>query len=208
VQFYWQLAAVTNPDRTGFAHDNFLQKQDVELGWIRNVMRATSLRTQLEPGPDVTRGLETAIQDWIGDETAGQLGYYARKAAERTLAHERTEGIGRICLWAGIGMAALLAVVSAHIGANTQSALLLLMGVLPLAAGVRSAYAKQKADKELIKQYRFMQRIFRNARRHLDVAATDAEKREILRALGDAALDEHAEWILMHRERPLEHGRL
>jgi hypothetical protein len=53
-----------------------------------------------------------------------------------------------------------------------------------------------------------MQRIFRNARRHLDVAATDAEKREILRALGDAALDEHAEWILMHRERPLEHGRL
>ena len=31
---------------------------------------------------------------------------------------------------------------------------------------------------------------------------------DILRALGEAALDEHAEWILMHRERPLEQTKL
>jgi len=33
-------------------------------------------------------------------------------------------------------------------------------------------------------------------------------QRRVLRALGQAALDEGAEWLLMHRERPLEHGRL
>jgi hypothetical protein len=33
-------------------------------------------------------------------------------------------------------------------------------------------------------------------------------QRAILRALGDAALAEHAEWALMHRQRPLEAGRM
>ncbi|MCP4303112.1 MAG: hypothetical protein GY783_21220, partial [Gammaproteobacteria bacterium] len=59
-----------------------------------------------------------------------------------------------------------------------------------------------------IKQYQFMHRLYKNAKLQLDVARMDAERREVLRALGEAALDEHAEWILMHRERPLEHGWL
>ena len=53
-----------------------------------------------------------------------------------------------------------------------------------------------------------MGRIFSNARRKLDSARSDVERRAVLRALGDAALDEHAEWIMVHRERPLEHGGL
>ena len=53
-----------------------------------------------------------------------------------------------------------------------------------------------------------MCRIFANARSALDRAKSPAEQREILRALGEAALAEHAEWTLMHRERPLEHARI
>ncbi len=83
-----------------------------------------------------------------------------------------------------------------------------MMGVLPLIAGVREAYAHKKAERELVKQYRFMEKIFSNAKRHFYSALSDHEKRAILKVLGDAALDEHAEWILMHRERPLEHGKL
>ncbi|MEO7149687.1 MAG: hypothetical protein ABIY40_07115, partial [Rhodanobacteraceae bacterium] len=63
------------------------------------------------------------------------------------------------------------------------------------------------ADKELIKQYRFMHRIFAGARAALDSTSDAAEQREILRALGEAALAEHAEWAVMHRQRPLEHGK-
>jgi hypothetical protein len=33
-------------------------------------------------------------------------------------------------------------------------------------------------------------------------------QRPVLRALGEAALEEGAEWILMHRERPLEYSGL
>ncbi|MGD8347567.1 MAG: hypothetical protein PVI83_09995, partial [Lysobacterales bacterium] len=59
-----------------------------------------------------------------------------------------------------------------------------------------------------IKQYGFMRRVFTRAR-SLAVETEDAEfQRRVLRALGQAALDEGAEWLLMHRERPLEHGGL
>ncbi len=81
------------------------------------------------------------------------------------------------------------------------------MAVFSVVAAVREAYAYKKADKELIKQYRFMQRIFGEAKTAL-AAARSAEQREILRLLGDAALAEQVEWALMHRQRPLEHNRI
>ena len=81
------------------------------------------------------------------------------------------------------------------------------MASVSIVAAVREAYAYRKADKELIKQYRFMCRIFAGARSALDRTRDPGEQREILRALGEAALAEHAEWTLMHRERPLEHAR-
>ena len=67
---------------------------------------------------------------------------------------------------------------------------------------------EQKADKELIKQYGFMKRVFTRASRLLSDTRDVEFQRSVLRALGQAALDEGAEWLLMHRERPLEHGRL
>ena len=51
-----------------------------------------------------------------------------------------------------------------------------------------------------------MSRLFDSCRARLDRAADDAESRQLLRALGCACLEEHAEWILLHRERPLDVG--
>ena len=82
------------------------------------------------------------------------------------------------------------------------------MGVLPLVAGVAEAYTQRKANRELTKQYQFMAHVFANARRRLDEARDDAERREVLQGLGDAALSEHAEWILIHRERQPESAGL
>jgi len=206
VQFYWQLAGVSTGTETHFAHDNFLQKQDIELGWIRNVMRAGCIPSNSAPPP--SGGLDDAIGHWIGDRPTSQLNYYRHKAVECERLDLITRGIAMACLWAGIAVAIILAIFHNELSNETRDPLVLLMGVLPLIAAVRSAYAHKKADKELIKQYRFMGRIFSSAKRQLDNAKSDREKRAILKALGDAALDEHAEWIMMHRERPLEHGVL
>ena len=115
--------------------------------------------------------------------------------------------MGEACLWTGIAISLLLAVGHGLLSTVARNVLVTTMGALSLFAAVREAYAYRKADKELVKQYRFMQRIYTNARIALDAAQTTRERREILRALGEAALAEHAEWALMHRDRPIEHGK-
>jgi hypothetical protein len=73
-----------------------------------------------------------------------------------------------------------------------------------LLIGVRKSFAKSTAESELIKQYDFMHRMFSNAWRRIDAANHDDERRRILKILGDASLEEHAQWILMHRERSID----
>jgi hypothetical protein len=207
VQVYWNLAGVVKSRSAAFAYDNFLQKQDVDLAWIRHVMRSASLRRDRNQVPD-PRWVPWVIDQWVGDREAGagQLGYYAAKSRIRSATYRRTERFGQIALWGGIAMAGFLAVFATRLSDTQAVVLLILMGVLPLLAGIRDAYSHKKADKELIKQYRFMAEIFGNARRLLDGNENIEFQRRVLKAVGDAALEEHAEWLLMHRERPLEHG--
>ena len=80
------------------------------------------------------------------------------------------------------------------------------MGAILLAYAVRQGYARSIAEKELIKQYEFMLRVFENASRRLGGADDDRERRQVIRALGGSCLDEHAEWILMHRDKSLDQG--
>ncbi len=211
VQYYWAIAGVGNAGDGRFVYENFLQTQDPELGWIRHVMRDVTLRAV--PLPDTGRaGLDFVQRHWVGDpgrpDDTGQLGYYIGKAGQCYRLHRLTERLGTLCLWSGIVIAVVLALLAGQIDVTARTVLLLLLGLLPLIAAVRGAYAHKRADRELIKQYGFMARIFRNARKRLDAAGNDAEIREILHLLGKAALDEHAEWILMHRDRPLEQSSL
>ena len=205
VQLYWNLAGVVEARSVAFAYENFLQKQDVELGWIRHIMRAASTRRAggMEPDP---AWLPWVIDHWVGtkDSGKGQLAYYSAKEVHNSVNYRRTEFLGAACLWAGIAVALVLAMDSGHLSGKQQQVLLILMGILPLIAGIRNAISHKKAEKELIKQYRFMARIFSNARRLLDAPATTAFQRRVLKALGEAQLEEGAEWILMHRSRPLE----
>lgn len=207
VQAFWRRAGLTMTGDPEFAHDNFLQKQDVELGWIRNVMRQVGMMP-LPPDDDPRRAVDAVIDAWVGRPgQSGQLAYYERKAALRERHHLRTRTLGQACLWAGIAISLFLALFHRGLEDLARDVLVTMMGTLSLIAAVREAYAYRKADKELVKQYRFMHRIYRNARIALDDAATTQERREILRALGEAALAEHAEWALMHRDRPIEHGK-
>ena len=209
VQFYWSLAGVIDVQSAEFAYDNFLQKQDVDLGWIRHVMRNVSLSRSRDNVPQAA-WVDWVIEQWVGDEErqSGQLSYYRSKELEKARRFRRTTFLGRITLQVGMLIAVLLAIAGTDITDTHRQYLLILMGVLPLFAGVRDAYSHKKAEKELIKQYRFMRGILANARRLLDSSDDVDFRRAVLRALGNAALEEGAEWILMHRERPLEHSGL
>jgi len=209
VQFYWNLAGVVDSGSAEFAYDNFLQKQDVDLGWIRHVMRLASLKRDRGAGPD-PGWVSWVIEQWIGEvETGqGQVAYYARKEKENAARFRKTHRLGSMCLWTGIAIAVVLFFLGGQQLSDQRQILLVLMGVLPLIAGVWDAYSHKKAEKELIKQYRFMSVVFKKARRLLQEAEEIGFQRLVLKALGQAALDEGAEWLLIHRERPPEHGGL
>src|SRR4029078_181353 len=51
VQSYWRRAGLSLTGDAEFGRDNFLQKQDVELGWIRNVMRGAALEGAIDAQP-------------------------------------------------------------------------------------------------------------------------------------------------------------
>mgnify|MGYP001038509511 CR=1 FL=1 len=209
VQSYWRRAGIATNSGHEFAHENFLQKQNVELGWIRNVMRASGLYPATAATLPAGGELPAVIAEWVGEPgRSGQVYYYERKTAERTRLHHITAAIGSTSLWGGIAISVFLALFVFKLSLEAKTTLVTAMAVLSIIAAVREAYAYRKADKELIKQYRFMQRIFVSARHALDRAGDADEQREILLALGDAALTEHAEWTLMQRERQVEQGKL
>jgi hypothetical protein len=209
VQFYWSLANVDNFQSTAIAYDNFMQKQDMELAWIRHLMRGIG-GTERSGGRRIERGVDLAIKHWIGDAggETGQLGYYKLASHNRERKLRQNVFYGEVTLWSGISIAIILLFVGQSLDDLPTNILLILMGVLPLMAGVREAYAYKRADKELTKQYQFMRKTFTRARLKLESAADKDGQKLVLHALGEACLEEHSEWILIHRERPLEHAGL
>ncbi|MDX1482651.1 MAG: hypothetical protein R3315_13290, partial [Woeseiaceae bacterium] len=207
VQFYWAAAGVNDENESKFTHDNFLQTQDPELGWIRNVMRVAGTRVDAAPRTG-KRALQYVLREWIGDQDSGQLGYYRKKSVERIVKSRNTERWSNIGLVLTIGIVLALLFVGEGLSENVGDILLATMGAVLLSVGIRQGYAYSTGEQELIKQYDFMLRIFNNARRRLNNADSNQERRQILRALGGSCLDEHAEWILLHRDRSIEQSEI
>lgn len=208
VQYYWRRAGISLTSDPEFARDSLMQKQDIELGWVRNVMRSAGLAAGAHGSRHDAAAMREVIQAWVGDDAGGELGYYRRRTRQREHAHRVNEAIGTTCLAVGILISVVLSVLMNWLTNDLKNDLIVVMAVFSIFAAVREAYSFRKADRELIRQYRFMERVFTNARERLDATDDLDAQREVLRALGETALSEHVEWAVMHRERPLEAGKM
>ncbi|MCC6156320.1 MAG: hypothetical protein IT367_21315 [Candidatus Hydrogenedentes bacterium] len=82
-----------------------------------------------------------------------------------------------------------------------------IIGMMPVLAAVVGAYAEVMAFAAQAQRYRFMADIYIHASEKLKQATVmgDSEQvRSILRELGSVALEENSNWVLMHRDHPLE----
>jgi hypothetical protein len=208
VQFYWAVAGVGNENVSKYTHDNYLQTQDPELGWIRNIMRVAGTHCDAEKTV-AESGLQFVLREWIGEVSeGGQLGYFAAKSVDKVNRNRLTERLGQLSLLMSVGVVLIFVTIGSWLPESWSSPLLAAMGTMLLIYAIRKGYAYATAEKDLIKQYEFMLRLFQNARRRLDSADDPQEQRQILQALGGSALDEHAEWILMHRDRAVDHSEI
>ena len=114
VQFYWAMAGISGRDLENYSHDNFLQQQDPEVGWIRNAMRVAGTVADASPRQH-NSALDTTIDEWIGDQDKGQLDYYTHKALERARHRSITEALGKISLFASAAVVVALLVAGAWI---------------------------------------------------------------------------------------------
>ena len=78
------------------------------------------------------------------------------------------------------------------------------LALLTVYGAIFEIYLGEKADRALIRQYRYMGDLFGFAARELSSARSETAKLDILRALGHASLAEHAQWILAHRDKRIE----
>jgi hypothetical protein len=81
------------------------------------------------------------------------------------------------------------------------------IGITALVGTFAHAYANVRAFGEHQKQYERMEELFKDADRALDRAATRGATNDAARVLSDLgceALAEHADWLLLHRARPIE----
>jgi len=203
VQFYWAAAGVTSKSKWKFAHDSYLQTENPEFGWIRNVMRVAGIDNDADPYVD-NHGMQFTLAEWVGGEDSGQLGYFKRKGQERIERYQLNEKLGTLSLLASVASVFVFLIFGSDMSELGHSIVALVMGTTLLLYGVREGYTYANATKELIKQYEHMLRIFDNANRRLAEANTIEDKRSVLSVLGQSALDEHADWIVMQRERSLD----
>jgi hypothetical protein len=215
VDFFWEVAGVRKEFDGEFAHESFLQKQDVELQWIRNAMRAVSLQLAIRPSGDFAKGFPFVYAAWVGDDDlvngTGQMLYYRQRLQTLKRKLHNSERIDRALLFGGLVLALAFAL---DVALRSRSVYLLpeylrgwmlwALALLPVYAAIFEIYLNEKADRALIRQYRYMYSLFSFAAGELRAAATNERKLEILRSLGHACLAEHAQWILAHRDKRIQ----
>lgn len=215
VDYYWEIAGVRRRFAGEFAHESFLQKQDVELEWIRAAMRVVSLRLALRSSAPSSAGFAHAYAAWIGDEDpvngSGQLLYYSQRSQSLQKKLQRYESASRLLMVLGLLMAVAFAVDIVldlsgwrFLPEALRNLFLWALALLTAYAAIFEIYLGEKADRTLIRQYRYMHSLFRFASQELKSARSEPDKLEILRSLGHACLAEHAQWILAHRDKHIQ----
>ena len=215
VDFYWEIAGVRAQFDGEFAHESFLQKQDVELEWIRAALRAVSLRCALAPRTSWPHGFEHAYVAWIGDPDlvngSGQLLYYQRTTRILERRQKLSERLSRILLFSGLALGIALAIDTglAILGASPLShgqrdSLVFALAMVTVYGAIFEIYLHEKADRALIRQYRYMGSLFSFTARALRSSPLPAQELQILRSLGHACLAEHAQWALAHRDMRID----
>jgi len=225
VQFFWWLAGIRED-----VASHYLRKQRGELDWIRVAAGNANLTALMAQGggsraeapsdgaaaENVAHSLRAVSVDWV----RRQHGYYVRAALRDQRLSDRIDRIAALFLAAAIGLtvaSAILLVV--HLGVlgiagdwisavpARSRVLELSITVLFVVAALLHNYAEKRALSPQAKQYERMSVMFEACRRRLPPLIDDgkfAEARHLLRELGREALGENADWVLLHRERPLE----
>jgi hypothetical protein len=218
VQFFWRLAGLKLS-----AADHYLRKQRGELDWICSAIRVWNIPSEIESPPSVNRVetehvrcLELVLRHWVADQSR----FFVKAAKRDHDKLERYEPYVKALLRIGIVVTVVvtLALLIPHPwrheanelieGHHGLHGLLLSLISLPaIGAALLHGYIEKRALSEHAKRYSRMSMIFSNAQERLSQLIKEgqyAQAQDLIEELGKEALEENGDWVLLHRERPLE----
>lgn len=215
VQFFWHLAGISDT-----VADHYLRKQKSELDWIRNGIRAANLLCNTgsvnnppDSSPTITEAhYRLVLNEWV----EGQAKYFTKSTTRDHIHLERKEKWVRVLFTTGMVLALalfllqffqLLLQLRTSIVPLLTSLLIVIMSLALLLAALREGYADKMAYAEQVKQYQRMSRLYRRASQHLQSFLGQGKFPEaecIIRELGEEALAENGDWVILHRTRPIK----
>jgi hypothetical protein len=213
VQFFWNLLDLTDP-----VDEHYLHKQEGELEWIRRALRFWHDRDETSVPPvELTEEKKTEQKKlvrrlWV----QSQLDYFKDVAGPREKRRsDRSKLWGMILLGASLLCSVALAgneiryMVTVPSGPELpfppeESILIFLLGVLLTGAALVIAYGEKMAFLEHVRQYDVASRRFADSERNLSPGPLTQKDVGEFMDLGKDALQENGDWLLLHRDRPLE----
>lgn len=206
VQFFWRLAGISES-----AAEHYLHQQRGELNWIRFAIRAwdLDLLSRSSSVPSAAH-YEMIRQCWVFDQAR-----YFGKSARLRQDYRKLFELGMLAFFlCGVLLAlgaGLWGVFSHPMPQGEDSVhhrwLVVLMGFTPAIAAAFAGYAEKIAIAAEARQFARMVDIFMLAARQLTLLMQHAEydrARQVLIEIGKEALEENGQWVMLHRERPLE----
>jgi hypothetical protein len=208
IQFFWRLAGLNE-----CVADHYLGRHRWELEWIRNACRSSLVAANCPLGPvgDDTR--QIVRDSWIEPQRS-YLGNAIVRQERKIEKFER--GIG-ICFWAGLaaifGLSVLIAIQARREsdllalfvgeGSPLHGFLLTLITMSAVAAALVHNYVEKLAFRPQIRMYEGMKHIYQRYGDRLQ-SASPTVYLKVLSTLGQEALMENGDWVMTHRERPLD----
>jgi len=141
--------------------------------------------------------LRLVLRNWVTD----QAEYFQRAALGPDKANHRMKILGHALYLVSLALAFL------KVRYHFSDMLTIVMPLILAIAALAGVYAKIMAFSEHAKRYRWMNMLYENARCSLNrlmEAGRYAEAQNLLRELGREAMIENSDWVLLHRDRPLE----
>jgi hypothetical protein len=212
VRFFWHFAGIHES-----VADNYLGKQRTELDWIRNGLRGWGIGpigVHQTGGLSLGDRIEWVQKLWVRD----QIRYFHRSTRRNENELSNMELLVRSCvrLVVLIGLGMLVAAVVIQFRHQGEWKLedyewiawpIIALDCFLGAGALLHHATQQRAYAEHIKQFGRMETVFRRAEQaiHQKLQTQDtAGAQRCLLKLGQEALSENGDWVLLHRERPLE----
>lgn len=204
IQLFWQIAGLKDN-----IAEHYMRKQKGDLDWIRDAVITWSIplgdykNGDFQNEDTLGERLQLIGKHWIDD----QYQYFLKSAQRDSTRLKKLKIWGNAFFFAGLALATLETSFDFLLSHNPLTHLTLLLGVIQVFGALLHGYGEKRLFSEQSRQYTRMATLFANAKKYFMLQLKTGNKeaaQSLTLELGKEALIENGDWVMLHRERPME----